>query len=240
MSPDRSPESQPQPLVRTLGLAIVECAAIATAVSTATSAHAQANVSATITSEYSARGLSLSRGRPVPQLRVDYDSTHGWYAGALASRVAFPYSDANVQVIAYGGYGRRLSAGLAWEAGALNVSFRPDREYQYHEFYAGLARDRVEGRVYFSPSYYGGGKTVYAELNSSWPLRERVTLIGHLGLLHPLGDSSEEARSRLDLRLGVGMEVGNCNIQLAVLASAPRRHGPEAARALALSATYAF
>jgi hypothetical protein len=34
--------------------------------------------------------------------------------------------------------------------------------------------------------------------------------------------------------------VGNCNIQLAVLASAPRRHGPEAARALALSATYAF
>jgi hypothetical protein len=26
---------------------------------------------------------------------------------------------------------------------------------------------------------------VYAELNASWPLRERFTLIGHLGLLHP-------------------------------------------------------
>jgi hypothetical protein len=67
--------------------------------------------------------------------------------------------------------------GLAWEAGALKVSFRPDRQYQYHEFYAGLARDRV---------------------------------------------------------------VGNCNFQLAVLASAPRRRASDAARALALTATYAF
>jgi uncharacterized protein (TIGR02001 family) len=243
MSLDRSFGSQTQPLARTLGLAIVECAALAAAASTVQRAQAQTSVSASITSEYSARGMSLSRGRPAPQLRVDYDGAHGWYAGAMASRVALPDSDsdANVQVIAYGGYTGRLSSGLVWEAGALNVSFRPDQEYQYHEFYAGLSRDRVEGRLYFSPSYYGDGKSVYAELNASWPLRERFTLTGHLGLLHPLEDSSdEEVRNRLDLRLGVGVEVGNCNLQLAVMASAPRRRGPDAARALALTATYAF
>jgi uncharacterized protein (TIGR02001 family) len=240
MSLDRRAGSQPQPLVRSLGLALVECAALAAAASTAQRAQAQAGVSAAIASEYSARGMSLSQGRPAPQLRVDYDSLHGWYAGAMVSRVAFPYSDANVQVIAYGGYSARLSSGLAWEAGALNVSFRPDREYQYHEFYAGLARDRVEGRLYFSPSYYGGGKTVYAELNASWPLRDRFTLVGHLGVLHPIQNSNEETRTRVDLRLGVGMAAGNCHLQLAVLASAPRWRGPDAARALALSATYAF
>jgi uncharacterized protein (TIGR02001 family) len=237
---DPSPGNPPQSLARTLGLAIVECAALAAAASTTQRAQAQASVSASIASEYSARGMSLSQGRPAPQLRVDYDGPQGWYAGAMASRVAFPYSDTNVQVIAYGGYGRRLSSGLAWEAGALHVSFRPDREYQYHEFYAGLAHDRVEGRVYFSPSYYGGGKTMYAELNASRPLRDRFTLVGHLGVLHPFENSGEDERKRLDLRLGLGVEVGNYKLQLAVLASAPRRRGPDAARALALSATYAF
>jgi uncharacterized protein (TIGR02001 family) len=240
MSLDRSFGCQPQPLARTLGLAIAECAAIAAAASAVQDAHAQASVSASIASEYSARGMSLSQGRPAPQLRLDYDGPRGWYAGAMASRVDFRYSDADVQLIAYGGYGARLSSGLAWEAGALKVSFRPDREYQYHEFYAGLSRDRVEGRVYFSPSYYGGGKTVYGELNASWPLRDRFTLVGHLGVLHPFGGSGEQARNRLDLRLGLGLEVGNCNLQLAVLASAPRRRSFEAARALALTATYAF
>jgi uncharacterized protein (TIGR02001 family) len=241
MSLDRSPGSHPQPLARTLGLAIAECAAIAAAAaSSVQDALAQTSISASIASEYSARGRSLSQGRPAAQLRVDYDSSQGWYAGAMASRVEFPYIDAGVQLITYGGYGSRLSSGLAWEAGALNVSFRPDRKYQYHEFYGGLTRDRVEGRLYFSPSYYGGGKTVYAELNASWPLRDRFTLIGHLGLLHPFGDSDGDARNRLDLRLGLGMKVGNYNFQLAVLGSAPHRRGPNAARALALSATYAF
>jgi hypothetical protein len=77
------------------------------------------------------------------------------------------------------------------------VSFQPDREYQYHEFYAGLAHDHVEGRVYFSPSYYGGGKTMYAELNASWPLRDRFTLVGHLGVLRPFENSGEDERKRL-------------------------------------------
>jgi uncharacterized protein (TIGR02001 family) len=243
MSLDRSPGSQAQPLARHLGLAIVECAALAAAASTVQRAQAQASISASVTSEYSARGVSLSRGRPAPQLRVDYDGAHGWYGGAMASSVDLPDSDsdAHVQLLAYGGYTGRLSAGLAWEAGALDVAFWPNREYRYHEFYAGLARDGVEGRVYYSPSYYGGGKTAYAELNASWPLREHITLTGHLGVLHSIGPrSEEEARNRLDLRLGVGTQVGNCNFQLAVLASAPRRRGPDAARALALSASYAF
>jgi uncharacterized protein (TIGR02001 family) len=203
-------------------------------------AGAQAGVTASVASEYSARGRSLSKGRLAPQLRLDYDAPAGWYAGALLSRAALPYSDTRAQLIAYGGFAQTLPSGLTWEAGALDASFVDDEEYHYHEFYAGLTRDRVSGRVYYSPSYYGGGKTLYAELNASYPLHDRISLIAHLGLLHPLGAVEGESRQRLDLRLGFGFEAGDWNLQVALLASAPRRHGPDAPRALALSATYGF
>ncbi|MFL6672302.1 MAG: TorF family putative porin [Massilia sp.] len=205
----------------------------------APAAHAQASASASIASEYSQRGVSLSRGRPVAQLRVDYDAPNGWYAGAFASRAELAEGGVTAQVIAYGGYARRLPSGLTWEAGVLNASFMNSGEYRYHEFYAGLAHDRVSGRLYFSPAYYGGPKTMYAELNSTLPLRERLTLIGHVGLLHGLDDRRGEARNHLDLRLGLGLELGDCNVQLAVLARTPGGRERNA-RALALSASYAF
>jgi uncharacterized protein (TIGR02001 family) len=203
-------------------------------------AAAQTSISASVVSEYTARGMSLSKGRVAPQLRVDYDAAGGWYAGALASRAALPYSDANLQTVVYGGYAQTVAPGLAWEAGALRAAFANEDEYAYHEVYLGLAHDRLAGRVYFSPSYYGAGKTLYTELNGSWPLRDRLALVGHLGWLHPFSPHGERTRERLDLRLGLGLDAGPWNLQLAVLASLPRRHGPDAPRALVLSATYGF
>jgi uncharacterized protein (TIGR02001 family) len=238
MSLNRSTGSQPQPLAWRPVLANLLGPALAAAAFTVAPALAQTSVSASITSEYSVRGISLSRGRPAPQVRLDVDGAAGWYAGAMASRIALLDSESNIQLIAYGGYAQRLPSGFTWEAGALKVWFPGDESYRYHEFYAGLARDRVGGRLYVSPSYYGGGSTAYAELNGSYPLRDRTTLIGHVGLLHPFGGG--EARNRLDLRLGIAVDVGNCNLQLALLASGPRRGGPAAARALVLSAMYAF
>jgi uncharacterized protein (TIGR02001 family) len=215
-------------------------AAAAAAVSVLSPAAAQTSVNASVTSEYSARGMSLSKGRAAPQLRVDYDAAGGWYAGALLSRAALAHSETNMQTIVYGGYARTLASGLTWEAGALRTAFVNDHEYNYHEVYAGLAHERVAGRVYFSPSYYGYGKTLYTEVNASRPLRDRLTLIGHLGWLHPIDSHGERRRERLDLRVGLGYEVASWNFQLAVLASVPDRHGPDAPRALAVSASYGF
>jgi uncharacterized protein (TIGR02001 family) len=203
-------------------------------------ARAQVSFTASVASEYSARGKSLSKGRLAPQLRVDVDAASGWYAGALLSRAALPYSDTDAQVVAYGGYAQEMVPGTTWEAGVLDASFVGDQEYHYHEFYVGLARDRLAARVYFSPSYYGGGKSLYAELNGSWPLRERLALVGHVGLLHPFSADHEEDRQRLDLRVGLGYDVGAWNFQLALLASGPQRHGEDAPRAISLSASYGF
>ena len=94
--------------------------------------------------------------------------------------------------------------------------------------------------MYYSPSYYGDAPTVYAELNGSRPLRDGLALVGHLGLLRPLRSAEDEARSRIDLRLGLSLDSGNWNVQLALLANLPRRHGAEAPRALQLSASYGF
>lgn len=197
-----------------------------------------AAVVAAVSSDYVARGMSLSDARPAPQLRVDLDAG-GWYAGALVARVRYAHADARAQGLVYAGYAQRLPSGLGWEAGALQSSLAGSA-YRYHELYAGLAGDRLAGRVYYSPSYYGDVSTVYAELNGSNPLRDGLALVGHLGLLRPLGSAEDEARSRIDLRVGLSLDRGNWNVQLALLANLPRRHGPEAPRALQLSASYGF
>lgn len=234
MSLDRSVESQPHQVTAVARAAIGLCAVLA-----AGPAHAQASLSAAITSEYSVRGVSLSRGRPAPQLRVDYDAPGGWYAGALASHAVLPDNESGVQLIAYGGYAQRLPSGFTWEAGALDSSFVHGKEYRYHEFYAGVARDRVGGRLYFSPSYYGGPKTAYAEVNTSYPLRDRLTLLGHIGLLHAFSGGSGETRNGVDLRLALGLNLGDWNVQLAVLGRTPGA-GVREPRAVAISASYAF
>jgi uncharacterized protein (TIGR02001 family) len=194
---------------------------------------------AALVSDYVARGMSLSQGRPAPQVRLDLDGG-GWYAGALVSRVRLAYIDAQAQVLAYGGYARRLPSGLSWEAGALQSTLAGSSAYRYHELYAGLAGTRLAGRVYFSPSYYGDAATLYAELNGSVPVRDRLAVVGHLGLLHPLGSAEDEARRRLDLRLGLSLDSGNWTFQCALLANFPRRHGADAPRMLQLSASYGF
>jgi uncharacterized protein (TIGR02001 family) len=195
-------------------------------------------MAAALSSEYVARGMSLSRGRVAPQVRVDFDAG-GWYAGALLARLRYAYGDARTEGLAYAGYAGRLPSGLNWEAGALQSTLGGSA-YRYHELFAGLAGNRLAGRVYYSPSYYGGAATVYAELNGSTPLREGLALVGHLGLLNPLGSADDEARRRLDLRVGLSLDSGNWNVQLALLANLPRRQAPEAPRTLHLSASYGF
>jgi hypothetical protein len=171
-------------------------------------------------------------------VRVDLDAG-GWYAGALVARVRYADADARARALAYAGYARRLPSGLSWEAGALQSTLAGGA-YRYHEFYAGLAGDQLAGRIYYSPSYYGDAPTVYAEVNASRPLRDGLALLGHLGVLRPLGSAEDEARSRVDLRLGLSLDSGNWNVQFALLANLPRRHGSESPRALQVSASYGF
>jgi hypothetical protein len=47
-------------------------------------------------------------------------------------------------------------------------------------------------------------------------------------------------RQRLDVRIGLGYELGELNLQVALLDNGSRRRGPDAPRAIAVSVTYGF
>jgi uncharacterized protein (TIGR02001 family) len=208
---------------------------------------AQLSGSASLASEYSARGVSLSDGRATPQFSLSYDAPQGWYAGAFAvPRLMQAGRTGVTKLVAYGGYAHRLPSGLSWEAGASSTSFSNLSIYNYRELFLGLASDRLAGRIYIAPAYYGyGGRVAYAELNGFYPLHEGIKLIAHAGVLHGLSGLAARTRDRVDLRLAVGFDAGQCNVQLAWLGT--RHIGSGIAginerkpRSLALSASYSF
>lgn len=197
---------------------------------------AQTAATFSFVSEYSLRGLSLSSGQAVPQLRIDQDSSDGWYWGAFGSRVALRASPASALAIAYGGYARRLPSGLGWDAGVSRVVFLRDGRNNYLEVYAGISSDRASARLSLSPDYYGEGRTAYAEVNGDWPLGERWRLTGHAGLLHWLQAYGGAARNRIDLRAGLAAEIGDLSLEIGLQAR-QRDPGLGASRARALFAS---
>ena len=199
-------------------------------------ARAQTSITATIASEYSLRGLSLSDGRAVPQLRIDHDTVHGSYAGVFASRVFLRASAARTSVVAYGGYARRLASGLGWDAGLSRTFFPNDARYNYTEAYAGISTDRTSARLSLSPDYYGTGRTAYFELNAVQPLGERLRMTGHAGLLRRFAGQAGAARERGDLRVAFGTDIGDASIELGLQAR-QRDPGQRARRARALFAS---
>ncbi|WP_020655481.1 TorF family putative porin [Massilia niastensis] len=204
-------------------------------------AQAQPGANLSLVSEYSVRGLSLSEGRPSAQLRIDYDSPAGWYAGGFAARVSMASSPSRAQLIAYAGYARRLASGLSWDAGVSRTAFVHDSRYDYHEFHAGLASVRANVRAYFSPDYYGAGRSAYLEWNGFHPLGERLRLVGHAGYLRRLGGYGGGPSGRVDLRLALAFDAGDASFQLAWLARQREAgSGARRARALAASVSVAF
>lgn len=198
-------------------------------------ARAQTSAALGVVSEYSLRGLSLSGGRPVPQLRIDHDANDGWYLGAFGSRVALRASPATAAAIAYGGYALRLASGLGIDAGLSRTVFVRDARYSYTELYAGISSDHASARLSLAPAYYGAGRAVYAELSGSHPFGERFRLTAHAGLLHRLRGYEGAARDRIDLRAAIAADIGTGSVEFGVQAR-QRDPGAGASRARALFA----
>lgn len=191
-------------------------------------AQARAEISGSVglLSDYRFRGVSLSDERPAAQLGVNYDHPGGAYAGLFASTTRFAnQSGDDLQVLGYLGYARRTVSNLSWEAGALYSAFAGYYGYNYAEFYLGLARDGLNGRIYFSPDYFGQGvRTVYGELNGTQTLFGPLSIVAHVGALHASAEqtgASGYARYHYDLRAGMAVQLARARIELTALRARP-------------------
>jgi len=180
------------------------------------SARCQTSADLTFVSEYAGRGIALDT-RPTLQLRVEHDTDAGWYAGAFASPVRIE-GRAQGQLIAYGGRAQRLTSMLSWDAGVTRSTFLRDGRWNYHEFYAGLAVQRASARLFYSPAYYGEGRSLYLDLSGAYPLNDQLRLAAHAGLLHPMGGYGGAAGgtgvgNSGDARIALVADVGDCTVQ---------------------------
>ena len=180
-------------------------------------ATAQVSGIVALVSDYLYRGVTLSDGKPVPQLTLVYDHPDGWYLGTFASRIRQFGAESGNSYVSYAGYARRMASGNSWEAGVSSYAFPASSGLNFQEVYAGLATQRVSGRVSYSPNYlFPGMRTVYGEISTSEPLGDRLSLFAHAGYLNSLreGENHRPIR-RTDARIGLGTSVDGWEAQLA-------------------------
>ncbi|WP_323144272.1 TorF family putative porin [Massilia phyllosphaerae] len=210
MHPDRRHDTA------TFALAASKLAAF-TLICLAGPARGQTSADLTLVSEYAGRGIALDT-RPALQLRVEHETAAGWYAGAFASPVRLE-GRAQGQLVAYGGRAQRLTSTLSWDAGVTRSSFLRDGRWNYREFYAGLASQRASARLFYSPAYYGEGRSLYLDLSGAYPLSDVVRLAAHAGLLHPMGGyegTVDSIGNSGDARIALVADIGDCTVQAGV------------------------
>jgi uncharacterized protein (TIGR02001 family) len=201
-------------------------------------AFGQTSASLTLLSEYSARGVALDT-RPTPQLRLVHDTDGGWYGGGFASSARLE-GRRQAQFTVYGGRARQLGSTLSVDAGFSRSTFSRARHLGFTEFYAGMTHGRLGARLFYSPAYYGEGRTLYLDLNGACPLGDKLSLSIHGGFLRPVG-SYEGAHDAADARIALATELGDYRLQAGLQAAwHPYLEGVPRARALFASATVYF
>jgi uncharacterized protein (TIGR02001 family) len=219
---------------------------------TAPAALAQFSGTLAVLSDYRFRGRSLNDDHATPQLTLNFDSNAGWFAGAMGAHATVA-DTGTPQLIAYGGFARRLANGVGWEAGATQTVFTRIGSYNYSEAFVGLSGEQISARLYYAPRYFGRpARTAYAEANGFLRLGETLRLVGHAGLLHAFAGEEyvgQLSNRRYDFQLGLAARVGDFDLQLARATRAARRYpayagypayvGPEP-HAFVFSAAYSF
>jgi len=189
---------------------------------------ASAQLSGTLSavSDYRYRGITFSDLRPAAQAGLTYDDPKGWYAGAFGSTVQLNppgRSSSNFQTIVYGGYATRLSSGISVEAGGDYSAFAGSSDLNYGEVFVGGAIENVNGRIYYSPRYFGQPpRALYGEINATLPLFDRVGLHLHAGFLRYSYDSPylplygiAPTHNVVDGRIGLRADLDRFQLEIA-------------------------
>jgi uncharacterized protein (TIGR02001 family) len=150
------------------------------------------------------------------QASVLADHPSGLFAGLFASSVDLgSASDANLETTISAGYARRVGVDRAWEVGAVYYLYPGSGSTSYAEGFAGLSWRDLNVRVYYTPDYFGSGAhELYVEAHATHSLSERAALFGHAGYARIQG-----RKSRVDVRLGVVIDLRVVNLEIAAVAT---------------------
>ena len=174
--------------------------------------------------------MSLSDEKPAAQLTFTYDAPAGGYAGFFASSVEFASASKTVQIVGFLGTTTPIASGASADVGVNYASFGGAlRDYNYGEAYVGVSSGQYSARVHYSPDYFGTSDgSLYGAFDVTHAMSDRVTLLGHLGVLLPVKrGNATSARRLLDARAGVGFDLAGFNLQIAwVTANASRASYP--------------
>jgi uncharacterized protein (TIGR02001 family) len=213
---------------------------------------AAADMSFTVSalSDYRYRGPSLTHGRPSMKLNADYDSTWGPYAGAQVAGVYYgDDTQWEAELLGYAGYAWRIGDGRSVEVGVADFTFTRQHDYDFRDWYVGLASDTGwSGRMHYSRAYYGlEASAVYLELDKSHRLSPDLALFAHAGVLHLFPDAAmaPAPKDYFDARVGFALDVHRMHVEIAwvatnassvIVTDEPRRfrQGPQ----LVVSATF--
>ena len=92
---------------------------------------------------------------------------------------------------------------------------RAERETDYAEGFAGVTWRNVNARFYVTPHYFGGGRSaLYAELNATFALSERVAVTAHAGYARITG-----LYNRIDVSTSILIDLRHATLELAAVAT---------------------
>jgi hypothetical protein len=203
----------------------------------ATRAEAQVSAGVTVETDYRARGVSWTSGKPDAQLHLSYDHPSGLYASGAV--ILGENADGHVDAIGHVesvGFAKRTGSDLTLDVGALywhlsaptTYTLPPSTRYpygysytqtyraEYAELYAGGTKGPVSAHLYYSPDYIGDvTNTVYADVSVARQLGS-ARVFAHAGLLHTLDGAltSRGERSRVDYRVGAAYGARFGELQL--------------------------
>jgi uncharacterized protein (TIGR02001 family) len=193
---------------------------------------AQVSGNVTLLSDYRFRGESLTEGRPALQAGINYDHPSGVFLGSLVSnvRIAPELDGASAQL--YGGYSRPIEENATWDVGVVTYVFsHPSTgpSYDYTEAFVGASSKTLSSRLYYTNSYFGGGKAIYLEVNATRPIVDRISLVGHLGYVD-LSQPREpplngQRRGLVDFLVGLNVDVSGFTLGLSVVGTNAQQHG---------------
>src|SRR5712692_5355976 len=184
-----------------------------------------------IVSDYVFRGVSQTDNKLAIQGGADYNHETGLYAGAWATNVDIPGSDAKARVDLYGGYTMKLSSGWGFDAGLIAYSFVRGTHNNFWEIYAGVGLGPVSAKIFHDPdnnnSYLQGAWN--ADIGSGI----KVSLgAGHSFLSHE--------RDYTDVMMGVSKNFAGLDLGLTFTDSTQKPRSDLNRSILALSAKYVF